>query len=313
MSPDQIPDAIVDADAAVEALGRGMMLRNAGDLDAALALFRAVAASPDASLASAGWRHVAGICCMRSAWDDAVSAARRSATLAQETGLRELYAEALNAEAMAYQLQGDWDRAVPLLEQMLEVSADPKGQGIALQNLGSIAAQRGDFETARRYFMRSHQSFRMAGYTHGVAFVLNNFARAALDHGNPRVAQPLLSDALGAARRVGDRDLVALVTRNLAEAAITMGELERARGLIDEAQEVFVAAGNRAREVECLRLRGELAERSGDREGAAEQYAAAYALATAVGALQEAARLSERMAALRGVAADPDAPGPQVR
>jgi tetratricopeptide (TPR) repeat protein len=313
MGPDQIPDALADADAAVEALERGAALRKAGDLDAALALFRAVAAWPDAALASAGWRHVSGIHCQRSAWDDAVAAARRAATLAQETGLRELYAEALNAEAIAYQLQGDWDRAVPLLEQMLELTADPKGQGIALQNLGSIAAQRGDFETARRYFLRSHQAFRMAGYTHGVAFVLNNFARAALDHGNPRVAQPLLTDALGAARRVGDRDLVALVTRNLAEAAIMVGELDRAGGLIDEAQAVFAAAGNRTREVECLRLRGELAERAGDREGAAERYAAAYTLAAEVGALQEAARISERLAGLRGVAADPDAPSSQVR
>jgi tetratricopeptide (TPR) repeat protein len=295
MSSEQLPDVIADADAAVEALQRGMAHRNSGDLDAALSLFHAVAASPDAALSSAGWRHVAGVYCLRSAWDDAVAAARRAATLAQETGLRELYAEALNAEAIAYQLQGDWDRAVPLLEQMLEVTADHKGQGIALQNLGSIAAQRGDFETARRYFMRSHQSFRMAGYTHGVAFVLNNFARAALDHGNPRVAQPLLSDALGAARRVGDHDLVALVTRNLAEAAIVMGELERAGTLLDEAEAVFAAAGNRVREVECLRLRGELAERAGDAAAAARQYEAAYALAREVGAIQEMARLGGRM------------------
>jgi tetratricopeptide (TPR) repeat protein len=171
--------------------------------------------------------------------------------------------------------------------------------GIALQNLGSIAAQRGDFETARHHFLESHACFQRAGYTHGVAFVLNNFGRAALDHANPRIAQPMLEDALGAARRIGDHDLVAVVTYNLAEAALGLGETDGAAALLDTAQASFSAAGNRVREVECMGLRGELAERLGDVPAAVQHYERACAIATEIDAPQVKEKLSARLQALR--------------
>lgn len=276
-----------------------MAFQKAGALDEADALYRRLLGATDPAVSSLGWRHVAGIYRLRSAWAEAVAAARRAATIAQQVGIREPYAEALNAEAIVYQMQGDFDRAIPLLQEMLDVTADPKGQGIALQNLGSIAAQRGDFETARKYFVESHACFQRAGYTHGVAFVLNNFARAALDHENPRLAQSMLENALGAARRIGDLDLEALVTRNLAEAALALGETEQAATLLDAAQARFAAERNRLREAECVRLRGELAERRGDVAGAIESYERARAAATQLGASQEAARSVARLDALR--------------
>ena len=173
---------VTDPEYAAAVLREGMVHQRAGALDAAMACYQRIAASSDPALASAGWRHVAGVHRLHSDWDAAVDAARRAAALAEPVGIRELYAEALNAEAIVYQMREDFTRATPLLEQMLEITADPKGQGIALQNLGSIAAQQGDFARARQYFLRSHRCFEQAGYTHGVAFVLNNFGRAALDH-----------------------------------------------------------------------------------------------------------------------------------
>jgi tetratricopeptide (TPR) repeat protein len=289
---------VTDPEYAAAVLREGMVHQRAGALDAAMACYQRIAASSEPALASAGWRHVAGVHRLHSDWDAAVDAARRAAALAEQVGIRELYAEALNAEAIVYQMREDFTRATPLLEQMLEITADPKGQGIALQNLGSIAAQQGDFARARQYFLRSHRCFEQAGYTHGVAFVLNNFGRAALDHANARVALPMLEDALGAARRVGDGDLEALVHRNLAEAAVAIDDREGAHGHLDAAERSFAAAGNRARLVECLRLRGELAERELGSEAAREQYRMAHALATEIGALGEVARIAERLTAL---------------
>jgi len=278
---------------------QGMALQNAGALDEADEFYRALASSSDPVVSSIGWRHVAGVYRLRSAWPDAIAAARQAATIAEAVGIRELFAEALNAEAIVYQMQGDFDRAVPLLERMLEITADPKGKGIALQNLGSIAAQRGDFETARQHFLQSHACFQRAGYTHGVAFVLNNFGRAALDHANPRIAQPMLQDALGAARRIGDQDLEAVVTYNLAEAALGLDETDDAVRLLDAAQARFTSDGNRVREIECMGLRGELAERLGDQVAAMEHYERAYAIAVEIDALQGVAKLSARLQALR--------------
>ena len=292
------PRPVTDPEYAAAVLREGMVHQRAGTLDAAMACYQRIAGSPDPALASAGWRHVAGVHRLHSDWDAAIDAARRAATLAEEAGLRELYAEALNAEAIVHQMREDFAKATPLLERMLEITADSKGQGIALQNLGSIAAQQGDFTRARQYFLRSHRCFEQAGYTHGVAFVLNNFGRAALDHANARVALPMLEDALGAARRVGDQDLEALVHRNLAEAAVAIDDRDGARTHLEAAERSFAAAGNRARLVECLRLRGELAEREQGSDAAREQYRLAQSLATEVGALGEAARIAERLQAL---------------
>jgi len=289
---------VTDPEYASAVLREGMVHQRAGALDAAMACYQRIATSTDPALASAGWRHVAGVHRLHSEWDAAIEAARRAARLAEDAGIRELYAEALNAEAIVHQMREDFARATPLLEQMLEITADAKGQGIALQNLGSIAAQQGDFARARKYFLRSHRCFEQAGYTHGVAFVLNNFGRAALDHANARVALPMLEDALGAARRVGDGDLEALVHRNLAEAVVAIDDREGAHGHLDAAERSFAAAGNRARLVECLRLRGELAERELGSDAAREQYRIAHALATEVGALGEVARIAERLTAL---------------
>jgi tetratricopeptide (TPR) repeat protein len=282
-----------------ELIRQGMALQNAGALDEADALYRTLVSSSDPVVSSIGWRHVAGVYRLRSEWAEAIIAARKAASIAESVGVRELFAEALNAEAIVYQMQGDFDRAVPLLERMREITADPKGMGIALQNLGSIAAQRGDFETARHHFLESHACFQRAGYTHGVAFVLNNFGRAALDHANPRIAQPMLEDALGAARRIGDHDLVAVVTYNLAEAALGLGETDGAAALLDTAQASFSAAGNRVREVECMGLRGELAERLGDVPAAVQHYERACAIATEIDAPQVKEKLSARLQALR--------------
>ena len=296
--PDGAPRPVTSPDVAANLLREGMVHQKAGALDEAMRIYRRVAASPDSAIASAGWRHVAGVHRLHSEWDAALDAARRAARIAEEVGVRELYAEALNAEAIIHQMREDFAQAIPLLEQMLEITADPKGQGIALQNLGSIAAQQGDFARARRYFLRSHACFERAGYTHGVAIVLNNFGRAALDHANARVAITMLEDALGAARRVGDADLEALVHRNIAEAAVALDDREQARTHLEAAERSFTAAGNRARLVECLRLRAELAERELGADAARARYREAYALATEVGALGEQARLAERLAAL---------------
>ncbi|NUQ91976.1 MAG: tetratricopeptide repeat protein [Gemmatimonadaceae bacterium] len=295
----EIPSPL-DLPAAEELVRQGMSLQKAGALDEADAIFRVLLDAADPVVRSLGWRHVAGVHRLRSEWTEAVAAARRAAEIAEQVGIREPYAEALNAEAIVYQMQGDFDRAVPLLEKMLYVTADPKGQGIALQNLGSIAAQRGDFETARKHFMQSHDCFQRAGYTHGVAFVLNNFGRAALDHANARMAQSMLQSALQAARDIGDRDLEALVNGNLAEAALALGETGAAARLLDAAQSRFAAEGNRLREAECVRLRGELAEKLGDVPGAIAHYERAHAVATELGARQESERTAARLSELRG-------------
>ena len=296
-----VSSVTIDFDAATtdSLVKQGMALQNAGSLDEADAIFRKLAAADDPAVSSLGWRHIATVYRLKSSWADAVLAARRAASIAEGVGIRELYAEALNAEAIVYQEQGDLDRAVPLLERMLAITADPKGMGIALGNLGLIAARRGDFETARHHFLKSHDWLQRAGHSQGIATVLNNLGRAALDHANPRVAQTMLEEALGAATRLGDQEMEAVVRRNLAEAALGLGEMTKAAELLDAAEARFVADGNRLREVECIELRGEIAVRLGDGAAAIAHLERAHALAVQIEAVNAVPKLVARLAAVR--------------
>ena len=150
--------------------------------------------------------------------------------------------------------------------------------GAVLANLGSIAAQRGDLESARTHLIGSARKFRDCRYFLGEASVLNNLGRLGLDQGNGRVALPMLQDALGSATRAGDAELIAIVQRNLAEAMWLAGDLAGADAMATTAQATFTAEGNEARRAECLRILGEIDEARGDRPRAVERWRAALAI-----------------------------------
>lgn len=276
----------------------GLALQRRGELDAALALYEAAELDPEPEIVALALRHQAGVFRMRSRWEEALAAARRSGEIASAHDLRDHYADAINSEASVYQLQGDFDRASALLSSIPGIADDPKRQGVAYQNLGSIAAQRGDFPRARHFYQKSHRCFQRAGFPHGEAVALNNFGRAALDHGNARIAEPMLRDALATARRVGDGDLTALVKRNLAEAKLCLDMLGEARTLAEEAQTYFALHDNLIRCVECLRLAGDIARREQALERAAMLYEEGLSLAVKLDAQLEVTLLTARLRAL---------------
>jgi tetratricopeptide (TPR) repeat protein len=239
---------------------------------------------------------------MRAEWDEALAAAGRAAAAARDAELPDQAAEALNVEAMVHQARGDFAVASELFEQILAVRTSDRVRGAALQNLGSIAAQRGDFETARQRFLASHQCFRRAGYLRGEAVVLANFGRAAVDCGNFRVAVDMLKQAVSAAKRLGNSELAAITTMNYAEALAGLRDFDQAYTLASGALEHFTATGNSWRRVECLRLLGDIRRDRGEVADAEQTYASAIADATAIGAAAELELLHKRRAALGGAA-----------
>jgi len=257
-----------ERDPIADEIAKGLARLRAGDGSEALDAFAAAEALARANgdeigLANA-LRHSSLVWRQRSDWDRAAALAREAVEVARAAGVREPLAEALNAEAIVHQSRGAFDIAVPLLEEAASTASERRTIAVARANLGSIAAQRGDLETARNHFIEAARSFRSAGYAFGEASVLNNFGRAGLDAGNGRVAAPMLEDALGAAKRAGDAELIAIVQRNLAEAYGLLGRHELAQSLATFALETFTAEGNQARRAECLRILGELARATGD-------------------------------------------------
>jgi len=138
-----------------------------------------------------------------------------------------------------YRSRGDLDEAEAMLEHALRLAHDERVRGIILQNLGAVAADKHDLETAQHKFVESYGCFRRAGYRRGEAFALNNYGRALLEGGNRAQAERVLGQAIAIARDVEDDDLVALATLNVAETLYLTGDLTSAEGYVTEALGYF--------------------------------------------------------------------------
>jgi tetratricopeptide (TPR) repeat protein len=273
----------------------GLRLEKSGMLDRALAHSEAATEDQNPLTVATAWRRRASVLRTRCDWDGALAAARESAAVAVRHGLTNAHAEALNAEAAVFQSQGDLAAAAPLLERILEMTKDPRIRGVALQNLGTIAAERGDYETAEHRFLESYRCFKAADYEWGQAFALNNYGRAAMDRENFEIAERVLMRAVEQAREIEDLDLAALATMNLAETMLSANDLERADEAASTALGYFDMAGNRWRRVECLRLLGDINRRDGQYEVAHRCYTQGLALARELGVQLEISRLEDRL------------------
>ena len=273
----------------------GLRLEKFGMLDRALAHYEAAASGDDPLTVTTAWRRRASVLRTRCDWEGALAAAREAAAVAIRHGLDDAHAEAINAEAAVFQSQGDFSAAIPLLERILDMTKDPRIRGVALQNLGAIAAEGGDYQMAEHRFLESYRCFKAADYEWGQAFALNNYGRAAMDRDNFEIAERVLSRAVELAREIEDLDLAAVATMNLAETMLCANDLERADEAASTALGYFDMVGNRWRRVECLRLLGDINRRDGQLEIARRCYVQGLELARELGVLPEVARLEERL------------------
>jgi len=283
---------------------RGERLERGGVLDEALKCYVAAERTSDASIRAEAVRRQADIQRLRCDWDAAVALARRSLELAREAGLDERAAEALNALAAIEQSRGRNADAASLYREALELAAEPRNRGCVLQNLGAIAALDGDHAEAQRWFEESLACFHAAGYERGVAIALNNIGRAHLESGELQAAEEVLGRAVAQARYIADLDLSSVVLVNLAETLARRNELSRAEEEASAALGFFKVSGNRWRQIECLKIIGDIRLALGETEVARRLYAQALAVASEIGDAAEAEALARRVDEL-GEAAEP--------
>jgi len=278
-------------------LDAAVILEREGKVDDALAHYRTAEslAGADAWLLSEVLRRQAYLHHARSEWELSLDLARRAASTAENAQLSDQQAEALIAVAWVHVARGAYEDAVPQLEKVASLTEDHRITGLALHNLGAIAAERGNWELSRAHFMESVKRFQAAGYQRGVAFAHNNYGRAALDHGNYVLAVDLLQQAVSSAKKAADADLLALATMNVAEALAGTGELTRAETMAKVALQHFTSAGNGWRRVECERLLGDLELRSERRNEACVWWESALETARTIGAQLEVVKLEERL------------------
>jgi tetratricopeptide (TPR) repeat protein len=200
------------------------------------------------------------------------------------------------AEANVLMCTGNFAAATEIFERASTVTVDPRLRGLAMQNIGSILAQQGRLRAAQRAFAESLGYFQRAGYARGEAIALNNCGRVALDANDIALATDLLKQARAAAREIENAELTAIVKLNQAEAALRSGDADKSLELVAQSLGFFAGCGNKWREVECLRLIGEINEQQGDFREAAECYGRALAMATELNATIEMRSLQERLA-----------------
>jgi tetratricopeptide (TPR) repeat protein len=280
-----------------EELDAALIHERQGEVDDALAHYRAAEAlaGADPWLLSEVLRRQAYLHHARSEWGVSLDLATRAAGTAADAQLSDQHAEALIAVAWVHVARGAYEDAIPTLEKVATLTADHRITGLALHNLGAIAAEGGNWELARQQFMESVRRFQSAGYQRGVAFAHNNYGRAALDHGNYVLAVDLLEQAVSSAKKAADPGLLALATMNVAEALAGTGELAQAESMAKTALEHFASVGNGWRRAECERLLGDL-EMLGKRETEARAWwSSALETARSIGAQLEVVKLEERL------------------
>jgi tetratricopeptide (TPR) repeat protein len=281
-----------------EQLDEGLRLQKAGLLEEALQLYDAASHSADKSVRATALCRKADLYRVWSRWEQAADSAREGATVARNAGEYTLYAEAINAEANVYHQRGEFDAAVPLYERVLELPVDDRVRGLALQNMGSIAAQREDLDAAERLFLDSYWHFRRAGYDWGVAFVLNNQAAAALDRGRFSSAATIARQAMEAARQVDDFELLGIATLNYAEALAAQDDIARAESLAAGALGFFVLAKSEVHRAQCLRVLGDIYVRRGELARARACYMQGLEVAVPLGSRCDTDKLRDALARL---------------
>lgn len=286
------------AAAAREALDAGLRAERGDDLQRALHHYAdaAIQAGGDPAVVAQALTRQAGVYRRLSEWELAADYACRARELAEDANLPELRAEALVAEGNALMCSGRFEQAAAVYRRLERVAMDDRQRAIAMQNLGSIHAQRSDWQAATQAFESSRALFQSAGYERGVAIATNNLGRLALDVGDLAGAERLLKDALTEARAVEDAELSALALLNLAQLRVAQHALAEAAPMVAEAFGHFVAAENRWRQVECLCVLADIADGEGQASEARAHLARAREIAQEIDARMELERIEARLA-----------------
>lgn len=287
---------------AADLIAEGVRAERAGALDRALEAYQAAAAQADSpDIQARALTHQADVHRSRCQWEASLEAAGRAQEVARAANLPELLAEAVIAEVNLLISRGDPGAAIEKCERIAESSSDSRLRGIALQNLGTIRAQHGQAPAAERAFRESLGNFQKAGYRRGEAIALNNLGRLAIDTSDATGALPLLQRALDLGREVEDSDLIAITSLNIAWALCASGgNMDRAQDLAMAALGYFSACDNHWREIECLRLIGEINEQGLDAVNAERCYECALRLAEEIRSDVEVRLTRERLDLLRG-------------
>jgi tetratricopeptide (TPR) repeat protein len=183
--------------AAVSALRDGVEYLRGGSLDRAWSSFvTAGRLSTDPALRSEALRRQGDVKRRRGEWEEALELVAQAVQIARDHALRDAAAAALNIEATIHHQRGDLGRAVSLYLEALREEPESHQRGLICQNLGTAYAERGDHEGAERWYAESSEAFGDAGSVREQLLAMNNQGSVKLDQGDAEGAETIFRDAL---------------------------------------------------------------------------------------------------------------------
>ncbi len=197
-------------------------------------------------------------------------------------------AKALNGAGVLVYNQGDYLRAVELLDESLAISrelGDVRGISSTLNNLGTVAVYRGEYVQAQAFYEESLGLLRELGDKRNMANVLANLGTVASSNGDYMQMERYYEESLALQRELGDKWGMAAVLANLGEQALARSESKRATAFFRESLDLFSRLGDKAAIAECLEgLAGAVGLEEQEPIRAAELFGAAEALREVMGA-----------------------------
>jgi predicted ATPase/class 3 adenylate cyclase len=158
-----------------------------------------------------------------------------------------LEAKALYALGRVALVQGDYDQAIPSLEQsarLFREFGEAEGLVFSLADLGFIATAQGRHEDAERFADESLAEAKAAGSERTIAAALHSLACAKLDADEYGDARTLFEQSLALRRKLGDKRNMANSLCYLGSVALLEGDYDRATALLDESLALGRDLGN---------------------------------------------------------------------
>jgi predicted ATPase/DNA-binding SARP family transcriptional activator len=202
----------------------------------------------------------------------------------------ELRANALNMIGILAGEQGDFDAArVKFTAALEEARAVGATRAIssALVNLGNMSFYAGELDAARDLYKESIEFFASLGDIRGQALAKENVGLMALTADDVPEAVTWLTAALELAREVDDDREIAAASRSLAAAMIELGEAAQATTLLAESLALARDLGEPHGIAVCLETFAGLAATGGEVERAATLFGASDAVRTSIGAQRQ--------------------------
>jgi DNA-binding winged helix-turn-helix (wHTH) protein/tetratricopeptide (TPR) repeat protein len=176
-----------------------------------------------------------------------------AAAKAQRLGSRLLLAQAKERQGWALEELGVYDQASALLLQARELfaaSGNPLSSAQVLLDLGDVAYDRGDVQSAVKFYSQALAEFRRTGAMQKAATALSRLGSVATDQGDLENGKRYQEGALRLDREIGwftARDL-----GNLAIVLTAMGDLPAAVQMNKESAQSFHHGGDKSNEAAVL-------------------------------------------------------------